>query len=97
MEKYPFRFKGPKIGDIVWWVCDDWETGKPIPTVIESKIVYIEDSFTFAERDLSDPTQTEENWCIFYAIKDWPNGNLTFGNDLFLTKDEAELYLKTKR
>jgi hypothetical protein len=88
--KYPFRFEGPKIGDTVYWACITYENpedeiGKL--EVIASKICGVLDSYDFAARTSQDPPR--ETWAIFYDIEDFEPHSLRFGDELFLTEEEA--------
>jgi hypothetical protein len=92
--KYPFRFEGPKVGDIVYSSITTWPEGsgdEGVTTVEEVEIVHVDDSFCWQERDLSDPRNAQHNWGIFYWVKDGPGHGMTFGDELFLTKEEVEI------
>ncbi len=90
---YPFRFDGVNIGDKVFWVCWEGLTNNQKQVIVETTITHKSDSFDFAPRDTNDPKQAKENWCIFYYIEHFDDHGLRFGDDLFLTKEEAEKYV----
>jgi hypothetical protein len=86
-EKYPFRFVGPKVGDTAFWVCaEDGETSQ----VEETTIVGVIDAYDFMVRDNEDE---RKNYAMFYDIEDFQYHSLTYGDDLFLTKEDAEKYI----
>lgn len=87
---YPFRFEGPKVGDSVFWVCVT--VMNDVPEILETKIVGVHDSYDFMPR--TDEDLPRETWCIFYDVEDYPYSSLTFGDDLFLTREEAEDYIR---
>lgn len=89
MKKYPFRFEGPNIGDTAYWICVEGKN-ENASKILEVIIEQIQDAYDFAPRQ----DKFKEDWCIFYWINLYPNSAFTFGHDLFLTKEDAELYIK---
>lgn len=79
--EYPFRFDTPKIGDKCWFVA---QSG-----VHEATIVDKHDHFFNTPNNRSE-TDIQENFLIDYWIDLYEYHGLTFGQDLFLTQDEAE-------
>ncbi len=93
--KYPFRFIGPQVGDKVFWVRIRWtnpDSQEETIEIVESKIVKILDAYDWAPRE---KYEEREEFCVFYDIEDFESYSLTFGDDLFLTREEAEEFIKT--
>lgn len=86
-EKYPFRFEGPKVGDKVWFACEERITGSEGP--IEVTITEVYDMYDMYQQPESG---RREDFLIDYFIDAYPYHGLAFGLELYLTKEDALKY-----
>lgn len=108
MKKYPFRFEGPKVGDKCFAIFID-ENNKLI--VEETSITEVIDDSYHVKTDKEGKWLVDKNgkyvtyrsknykdYSIGYYVDNFESGHsLYFGEDLFLTRKDAEQSLKNKK
>ena len=84
--EYPFRFVGPKVGDKIWWNYLEVVDGVDTVSTSQATIVGVSDAYDWQVRG---PEEKREDFVVFYDIDEYRPHSLVFGDELFLTEEEA--------